>query len=128
MVKVPSEILQALKKNKKHKYGAKACQCLHKHDHDSQKEAMWCVKLHQEQNEGKIRNLLMQVEYDLRVNGIVVCRHILDFDYERLTSVEPGRKGWVPEVVDVKGMKLPVWSLKHKLFCAIYTGIKYVIV
>lgn len=123
---LPIELRQALKEKKKHKYGAKACQCLYKHHHDSQKEAMWCVKLHQEQREGKIRNLLMQTTYDLRVNGVLVCQHILDFDYERMIKGQV--PVWCPEVVDVKGMKMPVWSLKHKLFCAIYTGIKYVIV
>lgn len=129
---LPKDLQQALKKKKDHKYGAKSCECLYKHKHDSQKEAMWCVKLHQEQQEGKIQNLLLQTTYDIRVNGILVCQHILDFDYERLKVVEVKEdclmKMWVPEVVDVKGMKLPLWSLKHKLFCAIYTGIKYVVV
>ena len=122
-MKLPKELKASFKR---HKYGAKKTLCLYKHEHDSQKEALWCVKLHQEQQEGKIRNLLMQTSYDIRVNGIVVCRHILDFDYERL--IHGSVPVWVPEVVDVKGMKLPLWSLKHKLFCAIYTGIKYVIV
>lgn len=135
MTKIPIAVRNLLKQQKKHKYGAKKCQCLHKHDHDSQKEAMWCVKLHQEQREGKIRNLLMQTTYDLHVNGVLVCKHILDFDYDRCTIVPGVRwdevthtKAWVPEVVDVKGMKLPVWSIKHKLFCALYTGVKYIVV
>ena len=133
--KLPLAVKDALNAQKKpHKYGAKACECLYKHKHDSQKEAMWCVKLHQEQQEGKIRNLLMQTEYDLRVNGVLVCKHILDFDYERYYPINTNLCadnricGWTPEVVDVKGMKLPVWSLKHKLFMAIYTGIKYEVV
>lgn len=124
MVKISSTLMKQLNKSpKRHKYGAIRTKCLHGHDHDSRKEADWCIKIHQEQREGKIRNLLMQTTYDLRVNGIVVCKHILDFDYERLNG-----KIWYPEVVDVKGVKLPLWSLKHKLFCAIFTGIKYVVV
>lgn len=132
---LPLEVQQAIKaqSSRPHKYGAKKTVCLHGHTHDSQKEATWCVKLHQEQREGKIRNLLLQVPYDLRVNGVIVCKHILDFDYERIKVVQMPQEGhqfpmWCPEVVDVKGMRLPVWSLKHKLFKSIYTGINYVIV
>lgn len=110
-------------KVKRHKYGAKRCQCIYKHDHDSQKEAMWCVKLNQELMEGKIRNLFKEPVYDLRVNGIVICTHSPDFDYERLVGLS-----WRVEVMDVKGMQLPVWKLKHKLFMACYPEIKYVVV
>lgn len=131
MTNIPLALLKQLDIKKKHKYGAIACKCLHGHEHDSHKEAMWCVKLHQEQREGKIRNLLMQTTYDLRVNGVDICKHILDFDYDRLSMqglTNVTGFVWKPEVVDVKGMKLPVWSLKHKLFMACYPEIKYVVV
>ena len=126
MKRLPPELRQALKEKKKHKYGAKRTTCLYKHDHDSRKEAMWCVKLHQMRQEGLIRNLSREPIYDLRVNGKVICTHCPDFDYE---IMDPSQLNvWKVEVLDVKGLKLPVWVLKHKLFCACYPEINYVVV
>lgn len=116
------KILKTVAK-KFHKYGAKKTTCIHGHDHASQKEAMWCVKLHQLQKEGKIRSLAVEVNYDIRVKDVVICKHRLDFEYEILKDGI-----WVDEVTDVKGMKLPVWRLKHKLFLAVYPHINYVVV
>lgn len=122
---LPIALRRAIKASskKEHKYGAVSSVCPYRHKHDSRKEAMWCIKLHQMQKEGKIRDLLCEPEYDITVNGVVVCRHSPDFDYEKLTL-----KGWEVEVLDVKGLKLPLWSLKHKLFKAVYPTINYVVV
>lgn len=116
-------VIEARSEEKQHKYGAKRTTCLYGHPHDSRKEAMWCIKLNELQKEGKIRNLSVEPIYDLRVNGTVVCTHMPDFDYEILRNAF-----WVVEVLDVKGLLLPEWKLKHKLFKAIYTEINYVVV
>lgn len=108
---------------KAHKYGAKRTMCLYKHNHDSQKEAIWCVKLHQMQSEGKIKNLFREPIYDLRVNNIIVCTHCPDFEYEVLVEAS-----WRVEVLDVKGLQLPLWKLKYKLFMACYPQITYKVV
>lgn len=125
MKNLPPAVRKALNGHKRHKYGAKKTVCLYKHEHDSQKEALWCLKLHERQKEGKIRNLILEPIYDIRVNGVVVCTHMPDFDYEELDCP---RGEWKVKVMDVKGMKLPLWRLKHKLFCAIYPQIEYVVV
>lgn len=80
------------------------------------------------QKEGKIRNLLCQPVYDLWVKGELICTHEPDFDYD--VRIENGE--WLPEVLEVKGdwagSRLPVWKIKHKLFCACYPEIKYKVV
>jgi hypothetical protein len=122
--RLPKALAEVMQRDDKgHKYGAERTTCLYRHVHDSKKEAMWCVKLHQLQKEGKLRNLVCEPIYDLRVNGIVVCTHQPDFDYDKLT-----KEGWIAEVMDVKGIKLPLWKLKHKLFLAVYPAINYVVV
>lgn len=52
-----------------------------------------------------------QVSYDLAVNGISVGKYIADFVLQF-----SDRK----EVIDVKGMKTPIYNLKKKLMKAIY--------
>lgn len=121
MVKISKAVLNDVKKRSK--YNAQRTQCLYKHLHDSAKEALWCVKLHQMQQEGKIKNLLRETPYDLRVNGILVAVHMPDFDYDIMRDGK-----WCPEVLDVKGMKIAVWILKHKMFLACYPDINYVVV
>lgn len=114
-----------LNKENKHKYGAKRTTCLHGHDHDSRKEALWCLKFHQLQKEGKLKDLRMQPMYELTVNGIHVCRHIPDFFYMDCNTPLGICN---PTVVDVKGMPTPEWKLKYKLFCALFPNIQYEVV
>jgi len=124
----------ALLDEKQHKYLAIRTKCLYGHPHDSRKEAMWCLKLHELQKEGKIRNLSVSPIYELRVNGQVICKHEPDFDYE----ITPDRGTPFNNltvkvvVVDVKGewegALLPVWKIKHKLFQACYPEIEYKVV
>lgn len=121
MVKISQSIANKL--IKRHKYGAKKTVCLYGHKHDSQKEAMWCLRLHEEQKEGKIERLRVEPSYEIIVNDVVVCKHLVDFDYYRINN-----KGMTLEVTDVKGMKLPMWRLKYKLFCALYPQIEYKVV
>lgn len=115
--------LQSTIVDKWHKYHAIRTKCLYGHPHDSRKEAMWCLKLREEEKEGRIRNLSCEPVYDLRVNGIVVCTHLPDFDYEKSYGGI-----WKVEVLDAKGLLLPEWKLKYKLFQAIYPDIKYNVV
>lgn len=121
-MKIPAAVKSNLLK--RHKYGAKRTTCLHGHNHASQKEAMWCVKLTQLVTERQISCLIQQPSYDLVVNGELICRHKPDFEYLKL--IAPGK--FVKEIVEVKGVKLPDWIIKHKLFCALYPHINYVVV
>lgn len=113
----------SLKKSgfKFHKYGAMKTKCMYDHMHDSKKEAMWCVKLHELQKEKGIKNLKLQQTIELKVNGTLICKHIVDFTYSKppLEALE---------VLEVKGMKTRDWIIKHKLFMALYPLINYVVV
>lgn len=64
---------------------------------------------------GHIRNLTLQPEFPIVVNGIKVCTYRADFSFFDL------RKGETT-VVDVKSKatKTPLYELKRKLFQAIY--------
>jgi hypothetical protein len=78
---------------------------------DSKREyARWC-ELKIMQRAGLITDLRRQVPYDLRVNGLLVCRYVADFVYE-----ENGET----VVVDVKGIRTDVFVLKRKLMKAVY--------
>ena len=136
MVKISATLAKQLLKSpqaRTHKYGAHATECLYKHRHDSKKEAMWCVKLHQLQKEGKITLLHRQPTFELKVNGIHIADHKPDFSYyvwvvKGNFSID-GLKQYIVEVKgDWKGGRLPVWKLKHKLFQALYPDIDYQVV
>lgn len=58
-----------------------------------------------------ISNLQTQVAFRIEVNGLLVCKYIADFVYER---------DGVQVVEDVKGVKTPVYRLKKKLMKAIH--------
>lgn len=116
---LPPALRKVLNKEKKHKYGAKRTTCLHGHDHDSRKESLWCLKLHQELKEKKITHLLLQPVFELKVHNSIICKHYPDFMYMR---------GPNPEILEVKGMKTRDWIIKHKLFLALYPTINYVVV
>lgn len=70
---------------------------------------------------GSVKNLRLQVPYDITINGKKVCKYVADFVYD-----EHGEQ----IVEDVKGMKTPVYTLKKKLMFAVFgivileTGLK----
>lgn len=127
MKNLPRALIKSLNEKKKHKYGAIRTVCLHGHNHDSRKEAMWCLKLHQMQQEGTIRNIVCEPLVALMVNEMLVCHHLPDFSYE----IKNG-EDWRCEVLDVKGDwmggKRPEWILKRRLFNILFPDIKYVVV
>lgn len=77
---------------------------------DSSKEAKYYGILKLRKASGEL-TFERQVKYDFVINGILVCSYVADFVLQL-----PGRK----EVVDVKGMKTPIYKLKKKLMKAVY--------
>jgi hypothetical protein len=63
------------------------------------------------QQNGQISNLLMQVRFDLNVNGQKICAYIADFQY-----TEDGQT----VVEDAKGRKTKEYQIKKKLMLACY--------
>jgi len=79
---------------------------------DSKKEMQYYLKLKQLLKAGEIVGLELQPKYDLLVNGTKCGFYKADF--------KVFWKSGLIQVVDVKGMRTPVYQLKKKLIKAIY--------
>ena len=64
---------------------------------------------------GDIKDLELQPEYPIIVNGIRVAIYRADFRYMDRT-----KHGVIQVIEDVKGMRTPVYKLKKKLVEALY--------
>lgn len=102
----------------RNKYGAKKTMyrnCLY----HSKKEAEFAMELDSELLKKKIAGWHRQVDLNIKVNGIHVCKAVVDF----LVIHLDGSK----EYVEVKGYATDVWKLKRKLVAAVYPDIKYTV-
>ena len=79
---------------------------------DSKKEASQYCELKMRVKCGDLEKFDMQVPFPIIVEGIKICTYYADF-------VTYSKEG-VREVLDVKGVKTPVYQLKKKLIKAIY--------
>ena len=77
----------------------------------SKKEATRYTELKLAQTVGMISDLELQPSFDLKVNGILICRYKADFRY---------RQDRQQVVEDAKGFKTPEYKLKKKLMLAIH--------
>ncbi len=80
---------------------------------DSKREAAHYGLLKQRLLAGQIAQLRCQPSFDLIVNGMKIATYRADFAY---LEVATGRR----VVVDVKGVKTPVYKLKKKLVLALH--------
>lgn len=65
------------------------------------------------QKAGVIRNLQLQTNYRLCVNGVLICRYRPDFEYDEVATGEH-------VVEDVKGYRNHVYAIKAQLMLACY--------
>lgn len=79
---------------------------------DSRKEANYYGKLKILQKAGEVTSFELQPKYDLIINGVKCGFYKADF---RVTW-----KSGDVRIVDVKGLKLPIYNLKKKLVEALY--------
>ena len=85
---------------------------------DSKREAKRYMVLTMLELAGEIRNLKLQPEYVLEVNGVKICKYVADFAYQ-----ERRRDGsWLSVVEDVKSpaTRTAVYRVKKKLMLAIH--------
>lgn len=82
----------------------------------SQKEAAYCEGLRHLESAGKIRNLELQPRFPLIVNGVKVCTYVADAAYFQNNA---------RVVIDVKGVKTPLYRMKRKLLLALFPGIDH---
>jgi hypothetical protein len=64
---------------------------------------------------GRIRDLRLQVTFELEVNGVKICSYRADFVYHELV-----RREWKHVAEDAKGARTPVYLLKRKLMLAVH--------
>tara|TARA_R110000737_G_scaffold328923_1_gene343779 strand:+ start:114 stop:488 length:375 start_codon:yes stop_codon:yes gene_type:complete len=63
---------------------------------------------------GRVRNLELQVRFNLLVNDQKICAYIADFRYEK----ENVNGDWETIIEDAKGVETPEFKLKKKLMKA----------
>jgi hypothetical protein len=94
-------------KDKGNKFNA-VSQVYHGHRYDSKKEAAYAMELDWRIKAKEVDRWERQVKVDLRVNGVHICNYYCDF------------KVWLKDGTvqyhEVKGMELPLWQLKWKIF------------
>jgi hypothetical protein len=98
------------KKVRRQKYGNKKC-VVDGITFDSIREANHYKLLKLRESVGSISDLNLQVRFPLIVNSILIAAYVCDFVY-----VENGRR----VVVDVKGIKTRIYSVKRKLMMAVH--------
>lgn len=106
----------------KSKYRNQKTMCLSKHDHDSKLEANYCNRLLAMKQSGEIHSYGVQQSFDLKIDDILICRHIVDF-FVRVKS-----ECFEAHEIKSKITKTASWSIKHKLFKALYPHIKYEVI
>lgn len=80
---------------------------------DSKKEAMYYGKLVLLKQSGDISDFKMQVRFPLKIKNKLICTYVADF-------VTYGKYGEILDVIDVKGMILPLFRIKYKLMDALH--------
>ena len=88
----------------------------------SAKEAKRYTELKLMERAGEIRNLRLQVPFDLTVKGEKICRYVADFVYQERNGFLYAKK-WDRIVEDVKGVRTKEYRMKERLMWAIH-GIK----
>jgi len=102
------------------KYNSRTCHCNQNHTHDSALEAHYCDQLAVLVKAGEIKSYRTQVRYPLKMNGITITTHIVDFEV-----VDNDGK---LQIHEVKGFATREWAIKHKLFLQCYPDIEYIVV
>jgi hypothetical protein len=102
------------------KYRNVSSKCSSGHYHPSKLESGYCDDLKMLKNTGHIKDYEIQKKFDFIVNGQKICSHIVDFLVTNNYGVE--------EVHETKGLEMPVWNIKRKLFEALYPYIEYIVI
>jgi hypothetical protein len=100
---------------KKNKYGAKK-QVYNGKKYDSTLEAKVAEDLDWQLKAGDLVEVKTQVKIPLMVKGLLICNYYCDF---RVVDKNGG-----VTYVEAKGMELPLWQLKKKLFLALLPEIE----
>lgn len=102
------------KTGKKNKYNAKK-QTYNGNKYDSTLEAKVAEDLDWQLVSGELKEVKRQVKVPMLVNKVLICNYYCDF---RVVD----KYGQV-KYIEVKGMELPLWQMKKKLFIALLSEI-----
>jgi hypothetical protein len=91
------------------KYGNKRTQVDGNWFHSAAEAKHW-IDLKLLERAGEITDVKRQVPFELRVEGVLICKYIADFTY-----TDKADKFYV---IDVKGFRTPEYKLKAKLMAA----------
>jgi len=86
----------------------------------SQKEGMRYLQLKDRERNGLIKNLKLQVSYELQPSfkldnkTIRAITYVADFTY--MENINGDIPAWKEVIEDVKGIRTPLYKLKKKLF------------
>lgn len=95
---------------KKNKYNAKK-QTYNGSKYDSTLEAKVAEDLDWQLKSGDLIEVKKQVKIPLMVNKVLICNYYIDF----VTTDKYGSKKYI----EVKGLELPLWKMKWKLFLSL---------
>lgn len=124
MPQLPAALKKLLNKDKRSKYGNHKVCCLSKHTHDSKLEANYCNRLLAMKQKGEVQSYIIQKSFDLEIQGILICRHIVDF-YITFDDADGFLR---QECHDTKGVKTADWVIKRKMFQALYPNVQYKVI
>lgn len=96
----------------RNKFMNTSCRCSEGHQHDSRLEAGYCTQLHLLKANGYIKDIKIQHQFSFDVNGVHIANYYADF----LVTNNDGNT----EVHETKGFKTDVYTMKKKLFKALY--------
>lgn len=80
---------------------------------DSKFEAGKAQELELLKRAGEIKDFQEQVKIPLEVNGYHICNYYIDFVVEHNDGIT--------EYLEMKGLAMPVWKMKWRLFEALYS-------
>lgn len=117
--KAGQELLRQAFSRVRNKYNARRA-VYNGHLYHSAREADYARELDLRKRAGEIRAWRRQVRLPLKVNGNLICAHIVDF----LVTYPDGSESYH----EVKGYETEVYRLKRKLVAALYPNIEYQVI
>lgn len=110
---------------KKNKFNSVSCKCKQEHIHKSRVEARDCDTAHLLllPKDSPYYKVDTEVKFEMVVGGVHICNHYMDHVLRAKTGYK--QKGYKDKAIETKGFKTGIWSLKSKLFKALYPEYEY---
>ena len=102
------------------KYKSIRSKCHLGHYHPSKLEALHCMRLLSDKQNGYILDFKCHIKFELRVKDKLITNHYVDF----LINNKDGSL----VVNETKGKEMPDWIIKRRLFEVCYPEIPYIVI